>query len=101
MDDPTYVESISRRLCPDISKLGHNWSIKNNYANQKDRHSFSIKILKCLNTATDQSCASDEKIEEVFKNMYFTIYLLKEDVNFSDESNYRGNPIIIKDEFFS
>lgn len=68
-------------------------SIKNGYSNQKDRHSFSLEILKC----NGQKCQADPSISKLLDEIYFNIYILDEEV----ELGNFDKPLAVVDSFHS
>ena len=44
--DDEFKRRLRERLCPDLSKLGEEFRVKNEY-NSKNRISFSMEIVKC------------------------------------------------------
>jgi len=44
--DDEFKTKLRERLCPDLSKIGEEFRIKNDYT-AKNRISFSMEIVKC------------------------------------------------------
>jgi hypothetical protein len=65
----------SDRLCPSMETVNQGAVVKNFYSDIIDRKSFSIEIRKC--TPDDNIiCKSDSEINEMLKNLYFTMYTI-------------------------
>lgn len=47
--------------------------VKNDYANETERISFSLDIVKC-NKDTNKNCKSDKEIEHFLNNIYLTVF---------------------------
>ena len=97
--DNLSVEKLNKRLCPDMDTIKEVLRVKNSYSDKDERVSFSLQAVAC-----DQSldtCASTADIEEFFKEVYFTTYILKENIAFGDNSNIMKRPVSVTDQFHS
>ena len=70
--DAPFEKTINRWLCPDIPVDETFYQVMGSYSNATLRHSFSIEIIKCLNTT--QTCKTDTEVENILKQIYFTVY---------------------------
>jgi hypothetical protein len=61
--------------------------LKNSYSNLQDRTSFSIVAAIC--TETDGTCEDIENINLLLEKLYFTMFILEEMVEFSDQIGVR------------
>lgn len=95
--DPSRERFVKSRLCIDKQVMKENLFVKNGYANNKERISFAIIIIKC----EGEGCKTDEEITTMLENIYFTMYYLQEEVAFSNIENYGSRPLIIKEKFHS
>ena len=90
---------IQKRLCPDMEKIKDDLKVKNSYSNKKERVSFSIQAVLC--DQPNENCADPEKIDQFLKDIFFTSYILEENVEFGDISNIGKRPISVNDKFHS
>tara|TARA_B110000285_G_C14934631_1_gene518970 strand:+ start:147 stop:434 length:288 start_codon:yes stop_codon:yes gene_type:complete len=90
---------INKRLCPDIEKLKDQLRVKNSYSNKEERISFSIQAVNCDNSTED--CQEFSIIEKFFDNMFFTVYVLEENIEFGDVANIGKKPLSTTDTFHS
>ena len=71
--DAAFEETINRRLCPDVPDDETFYQVMGSYSNATMRHSFSVDIIKCLNTT--QTCSkTDTEVENILKQIYFTVF---------------------------
>ena len=57
-DSDQFLESIEKRLCPDMDKLKDFWKIKGGYSNSVDRFHVHLEITKC-NIKFNPNCKND------------------------------------------
>lgn len=62
-----------------MDKIKDELKVKNSYSNKEDRVSFSIQAVNC-NIEEDSNCESAENIKDFFESLYFTTYILEEQV---------------------
>lgn len=86
--DETSQYYIGRKICPDMEHIKEFWKLKNGYSNQNERVSFNIQAAVCDNSTFDESadvkCAPEEDIIYLLERIYFTFYLVEDNVQFSD-----------------
>ena len=71
--------------------------IKNGYTNSNERISFSVQVVNC-----SDNCESKEKVAQVMKQVYFTLYTVQERINFGKgDKNYGQKPTSVIDTFQS
>jgi hypothetical protein len=66
--------------------------VKNSFSNKKERVSFSIQAVNC-DQEKDSSCETKENISELFNSIYFTAYILEENIEFGDVDSIGKRPI--------
>lgn len=59
------------------------WRIKNGYTNYDERISFNIAVVVC-NNDTDSNCATKDDIDFLLDKLYFTFYVVEDNVSFSE-----------------
>ena len=89
-------KTLQFRICPDIKKTDPFWKVINGYTNEEFRQSFSLMLLKC-NPKFNTKCKSDSEIQRFLKSMYFTVYLVTDDVVFNEDAEVE---LSAKDKFF-
>jgi hypothetical protein len=57
------------------------FKVKNSYNNNTLRYSFSIEVIPCKDD-TNQICAPQDKIDKIFKHLYFTMYTIQNRIDF-------------------
>ena len=71
----SFSHIVKGRLCPDVPEEAPWYMIKNVYANETERVSISLQIVKCnKNLNKNQICKSDREIEAFLDNVYFTMF---------------------------
>lgn len=73
--------------------------VKNSYTDQDERVSFSIQAVACDNET--ETCADPGAVEKFFEDVYFTAYILKENIAFGEKSNIGKRPVSVNDQFHS
>ena len=82
-------QDVKNRLCPNVDDDMHDYKVKNSLMNKHNRNSYAIEIRKC-DRVLNQNCESEYEIEQFFKNVYFSLNVIKSRVDFrktKDESN--------------
>jgi hypothetical protein len=90
---------LNKRLCPDMNTIKDILRVKNSYTDKDERVSFSMQAVAC--DSDTEECADPTAIEQFFEDIYFTIYILKENIAFGDNSNIGQRPISVNDQFHS
>lgn len=90
---------IRRRICPDMKTIQDIIRVKNSYTDKDERVSFSMQAVACDSAL--EECAEPASIEKFFEDIYFTIYILKENVKFGDKSTIGKRPVSVNDQFHS
>ena len=75
--------------------------VKNSYSNKEHRVSFSIQVVICDSSEPEDDCANIELIDEFLDDIYFTTYILQENIEFGDISNIGKRPVKANDKFHS
>ena len=88
-------EILKRRLCPDMNSIQDILRVKNKYTDKDERVSFSMQAVSCDRDIED--CADPDSIEKFFEDIYFTLYILKENIAFGDISNIGKRPVSVND----
>ena len=73
------------------------WRIKNGYTNYDERISFNIAVVVC-NNDTDSNCATKDDIDFLLDKLYFTFYVVEDNVSFSEVGQ---KPFYTVDKFHS
>ena len=81
MTESFILNTVGKRYCPDLDKLGDNLMVKNLY-NQIERTSFSIEIVKCNPKVRECDL---KNLKPLLKELYFSFFNLEERINFKDE----------------
>lgn len=99
--DPDEItkQKLIQRVCPDLEFMQDYWRIKNSYTNYDERHSFNIAVVVCNNeTAGSEGCATKDDIDFLLERLYFTFYVVEDNVQFSEVGE---NPYFTIDKFHS
>ena len=83
-----------------MGQIKEHLQLKNNYTNKEDRISFSFEVIKC-NKEYDDSCKSDEEIDIVLQQIYFTFFILDNNVVLANPDKIGYNPITTHERFYS
>ena len=86
---------LKRRLCPDMKSIKEILRVKNSYTDKDERVSFSMQVVSCDRDIED--CADLDSIDKFFEDIYFTLYILKENIAFGDISNIGKRPVSVND----
>ena len=94
----------SKRFCTDTKSLKDKFQLKNGYTSS-DRISFSIEVSQCVPIITFKgfdsisSCKSPSEIGDFLNKIYFTSYMLEENVEFGNVKNVGQRPILSNDKY--
>ena len=92
-------ETLKRRLCPDMNSIKDFLRVKNSYNDKDERVSFSMQAVSCDSDV--EECADPASIDQFFEDIYFTLYVLLENIAFGDNSSIGKRPVAVHDQFHS
>lgn len=81
--DEVQTQFFNKRICPDIESMKEFQILRNGYTSSKDRRSFNVQAALCDNTI-DSNCASPEEIKFLLERLYFTFYIIEDNIQFGE-----------------
>lgn len=96
-DETSSKNYFSKRICPDIEAMKDFWILRNGYTNMTERQSFNMQVALC-NQTNDASCRDPADISFLLDKLFFTIYVVEDNVQFGDIGK---NPFMTVNKFHS
>ena len=87
------IAAFTNRLCPETG-FKDLMTLKNDYGNLFERESLQIEIVRCRDGNNGvEECREKAEVEDLLSAVFFTLYLMDENVEFGNAENLGGNPI--------
>ena len=90
------IKDIQKYLCPDIEVIHDTVRLNNTYKS-KNRQSFQIVIVN--ENYRNTSCDNSQKLKRLIDNVYFTQYVIHEQIEFDNIHNYQKRPTSVDIHF--
>ena len=79
--DKVQTQFFNKRICPDTEAMKEFWILRNGYTSSKDRRSFNVQAALC---DEGPDCAPREDIAFLLDKLYFTFYVVEDNIQFGD-----------------
>lgn len=79
--DKVQTQFFNKRICPDTEAMKEFWILRNGYTSSKNRRSFNVQAALC---DEGPDCAPREDIAFLLDKLYFTFYVVEDNIQFGD-----------------
>ena len=93
--------NIDNLICPETAWLGESYDVYNGYSNKISRNSMHIEIIRCHDKFDKKyACKSESYTSKFLDTLYFTQYILTEQIDFLCDENIKERPVRIQINFW-